>query len=108
MARQVASSPLNVSLSSELLSSCERVQASLGVCICGRTGVSLLLIPSSFLAVDSFLLGPSVPLFLHLLVGLLLVFSPKGDGMEATSHGTRLLCRLGTGLGMGLAFSEGS
>lgn len=71
---------------------------------------SLLLTPSSFLAVDSCPLGSSLPLFLfpHLLVGQLIVLSLRVAGMTTTSRGTRLLCRLVIGLGMGQVFSEDS
>lgn len=103
MARQVASCPLDVPPPSELCCSCERCRLPWV-----WVEASLLLTPSSFLAVDSCLLGPSLLLFLfpHLLVGQLIVLSLRVAGMTATSRGTRLLCRLVTGLGMGQVFSE--
>lgn len=105
MARQVASCPLDVSPPSEPCGSCEGYRLP-WVCM----EASLLLTPSSFLAVDSCLLGSSLPLFLfpHLLVGQLIVLSLRVAGVTTTSRGTRLLCRLVAGLGMGQVFSEDS
>lgn len=103
MARQVASCPLDVSPPSELCCSCERVQAALGV---GRSILAAhpQLLPScGFLSAGLFSSFVPVP---PSFSGTAYCPQPQGSWHDSHISGTRLLCRLVTGLGMGQVFSE--